>query len=106
MEGWEKLVKTTASKVIGKTSIVCNRAVKWQYEEVKEAVTVRTKAHTRYASSKTTTGWEEYDIARKKVKQMAEKKEGIWKDAVNKTNTDFEGGMKQVWVGIKGILGK
>ena len=24
----------------------------------------------------------------------------------NKTNEDFEGGMKQVWVGIKGILGK
>ena len=25
---------------------------------------------------------------------------------VNKTNEDFEGGRKQMWVGIKGILGK
>ena len=25
---------------------------------------------------------------------------------VNKTNEDFDGGMKQMWVGIKGILGK
>ena len=27
-------------------------------------------------------------------------------NVVNKTNEDFEGGMKQIWVGIKGILGK
>ena len=25
---------------------------------------------------------------------------------VNKTNEDFEGGVKQMWVGIAGILGK
>ena len=31
---------------------------------------------------------------------------GIWKDVVSKTNEDFDGGMKQMWVGIKGILGK
>ena len=37
IEGWEKLVNTTASKVIGKKLIVCNRAVKWWDEEVKEA---------------------------------------------------------------------
>ena len=28
IEGWEQLVKTTASRVIGKKLIVCNRAVK------------------------------------------------------------------------------
>ena len=33
-------------------------------------------------------------------------KKGIWKDVVNKTNEDFDGGMKQMWVGTKGILGK
>ena len=38
IEGWEQLVKTTASKVIGKKLIVCNRAVKWWDEEVKEAI--------------------------------------------------------------------
>ena len=37
---------------------------------------------------------------------MAEKKKGIWEGVVNKTNEDFEGGMKQMWVGIKEILGK
>ena len=74
---------------------------------MKEAIPVRRKAHARYTSSKTTTGWEEFDIAGKKVKEMVDKKKkGIRKDVVNKTNKDFEGGMKQVWVGIKGILGK
>ena len=29
MEGWEQLIKTAASKLIGKKLIVCNRAVKW-----------------------------------------------------------------------------
>ena len=29
IEGWEKLVKNTASKVVGKKLIVCNRAVQW-----------------------------------------------------------------------------
>ena len=72
-------------------------------EEMKEAITVRTKAHARYTSSKTTTGWEEYDIARKKAKEMVEKKKkGITKNFVNKPNEDFEGGMKQMCVGIKG----
>ena len=63
IEGWEQLVKTTASKVIGKKLIVCNRAVKWWDEEVKEAITSRRKARARYTSSKTTTGWEEWGIA-------------------------------------------
>ena len=36
---------------------------------------------------------------------MVEKK-GIWKDVVNKTNEDFDGRMNQMWVRIKGILGK
>ena len=107
IEGWEQLVKTTASKVIGKKLIICNRAVKWWDEEVKEAIKVRREIHARYSSSKTTAGWEEYAIARKKVREMVEKKKkGIWKDVVNKTNEDFDGGMKQMWVGIKGILGK
>ena len=34
---------------------------------MKEARTLRRKAHARDTSSKITTGWEEYDIARKKV---------------------------------------
>ena len=36
---------------------------------------------------------------------MVEKK-GLWKDVVHKTNEDFDGVMKQMWVGIKGILGQ
>ena len=47
IEGWEQLVKTTASKVIGKKLIVCNRAAKWWDEEVKEAIRVRREAHAR-----------------------------------------------------------
>ena len=41
IQGWEQLVKTTASKVIGKKLIVCNRAVKWWDEEVKEVTRPR-----------------------------------------------------------------
>ncbi|MEP5536837.1 hypothetical protein, partial [Ekhidna sp.] len=106
MKGWEQLVQTTASKVIGKKLVVCNRSVKWWDEQVKEAIRARRKAHVRYTSRTTSTGWEEYAIARKKVVDTVEKKKRIWKYVVNKTNEDFEGGMKQMWVGIKGILGK
>ena len=49
LEGWEQLVKNTASKVVGKKLIVCNRAVKWWDEEVKEAVRVRRERSTRDA---------------------------------------------------------
>ena len=35
-----------------------------------------------------------------------EKKKGLWKDVIYKTNKDFDGGMKQMWVRIKGILGQ
>ena len=37
---------------------------------------------------------------------MVEKEKAIRKDVVNKTNEKIEGGMKQVWVGIEGILSK
>ena len=40
------------------------------------------------------------------VEKKKKKKKGIWKDVVNQTNEDFEGRLKQVSVGIKGILGK
>ena len=99
IEGWEQLVKTTACKVIEKELIVCNRAVKWWDEEVKEAIRVRREAHARYTPNKTTAGWEEYAIDRNKVKEVVEKK-GIWKDVVNKTKENFDGGMKRMWVGI------
>ena len=34
------------------------------------------------------------------------REEGLWKDVMYKTNEDFDGGMKQLWVGTKGILRK
>ena len=44
--------------------------------------------------------------SRKKEKYMVEKKKkkGIRKDVANETNEDFAAGMKQIWVGTKGIL--
>ena len=36
---------------------------------------------------------------------MVEKKKGVWEDVVRKTIEDFDGGMKQMWFGIKGIAG-
>ena len=38
---------------------------------------------------------------------MVEKKQKeIWKYVVNKSNEDFEGAMKQIWVGIEEVPGK
>ena len=97
IEGWEQLVKDTACKVIGKKLILCNKAVKWWDEEVKEAIRVRRETHTKCLSSESTVGWEEYAEARKAVKKMVEKKKkGVWEDVVRKTNEDFDGGMKQM----------
>ena len=104
IKGWEQLVKTTASKVIGKKLIVCNRAVKWRDDELKEAIRIRREAHARYIASKNAAGWKEYAKARKDVKKMVEKKRGDM--GRGKTNEDFGGGMKQMWVGIKGIMSK
>ena len=37
---------------------------------------------------------------------VEKKKRGIWEGVVKKTNEDFDGGMKQMWVAIKGIISK
>ena len=50
------MVKTTASKVIGKKLIVCNKAVKWWDDEVKEAIRVRREDHARYIGDKNAAG--------------------------------------------------
>ena len=81
--------------------MVCNRAVNW-WDEVEEASDTRGTRNARYTSN--TAGSEEYAIARNKVKEMVEK--GIWKHAVSKTNEGFDGGIKQMRVGIIGILGE
>ena len=41
---------------------------KWWDEEAKEPIREKREAHARYASNKTTAGWEEHVIARKKGK--------------------------------------
>ena len=38
--------------------------------------------------------------------KMKKKKKGVWKDEIYKTNEDIDGGMKQMWVGTKGLLGQ
>ena len=58
LEGWENLVKTTASegRVKEKKLIVCNGAVKWWDEESKETIGPKRKTHARYRSSTTRMG--------------------------------------------------
>ena len=34
------------------------------------------------------------------------KKKVLWKDVGNKANENLEGGMRQMWVGMKAILGE
>ena len=91
-------------------SRICNTAAKWWSEEVKEATSIRILHKERHTqgvhTSKTTAGWEEYATARNKIKGIVDREKGIWEDVVNETNGDFDDGMKQMWVGIKGMLGK
>ena len=47
-----------------------------------------------------------YQVDSNKAKEMVKKKKRIWKDGGNETNEDFEGGLKQMWVGMKEILGE
>ena len=79
IEGWEKLVNTTASRVLGRKLIVCKRAVKWWDEEIKQAIRVRRESHAKYAAGKTDAGWKEYVESRKRVKELVvKKKKGLW----------------------------
>ena len=49
----------------------------------------------------------EYAKARGENKKIVEKENrGIWEEVVQKTNGDFDGGMKQMWIGIEGIISK
>ena len=50
------MVKTTASKVIGKKLIIYNRAAQWWDEEVQEAIRERREAYARHTSAKTMAG--------------------------------------------------
>ena len=87
-------MKNTASTVIGNKLIICNSAVKWRDEEVKEA-RVRREGYAKYTSNKTTAGWEGYATARKKVIEMVEEKnkKGLSKYVFYNRNEDFDGGM-------------
>lgn len=54
VEGWEQLVRDTASEVVGEKLIASNTAVKWWGMEVREAARIRREADVRYTSNKTT----------------------------------------------------
>ena len=95
------MVKNIPSKVLEKKLIICSRATKWWDEEVNDPISVWREAYARHTSCKTTAGWEEYATAKHK-EYMVENKKGLWKYIVNLTNEDFDGEMKQTWVGIKG----
>ena len=45
-------------------------------------------------------------MARNKAEDTAREEEGNMDRAANKTNVDFDGGMKQMWARIEEILGK
>ena len=47
IEGWEQLVKNSASKVSGTELIICNRAVKCWDEKPKDALRVRREAYAK-----------------------------------------------------------
>lgn len=75
-EGWKRLVKCTASEGMRKALIVCNRAVKWQHEESKEAIEVMREAHARCMSSKIRYDERTAPKLERRCKKMVEKKKG------------------------------
>ena len=83
IEGWEELVNTTASRVLGRKLIVCKRAVKWWDEEIKQAIRVRRESHAKYAAGKTDAGWNEYVESRKR--------DSYRKSQTKETEAIFEG---------------
>lgn len=50
IDEWEQLVKNTECELIEKKLTLCNRAVEWWNEEVKEAMTVRPEACATFTS--------------------------------------------------------
>ena len=52
IRGCEQLLKNIASKVVGMKLIICNVAVKWWDEKVKEAIGVRRGAYAKYTWDK------------------------------------------------------
>ena len=86
-----------AKSELGEKMIVCGREAKWWDEQIKDRINFR-----RAVYKKVVNGWEdlwgEYCSLRREVKQLVIKKKlNIWKEFVEKVNTDFDENRKEFW---------
>ena len=94
---WENIVNRVAKSEVGKKMIVCGRAARWWEKEIKEKISLRQELYKKVISGREEL-WDEYCRLRKEVKELVqEKKLNIWREVVEKANTDFDGNKKEFW---------
>ena len=65
--------------------------------EIKEKISLRRELYKKVISGREEL-WDEYCRLRKEVKELVrEKKLNIWREVVEKANTDFDGNKKELW---------
>ena len=90
---WENIVNRVAKSEVGEKMIVCGRAARWWDNEIKEKIIIslRRELYKKVISGREEL-WDEYCRLRKEVKELVrEKKLNIWREVVEKVNTDFDG---------------
>lgn len=72
------MVKNSASNVLWKKKpVICNRKVKCWDKKPKDASRVMREAYARSTSNVTTVEWEEYAMARNKVKKVIREEDEV-----------------------------
>ena len=83
--------------VNGEKMIVCRRSVRWWDNEIKEKISLRRELYKKVINGREDL-WDEYCRLHKEVKELVrEKKLNIWREVVEKANTDFDGSKKEFW---------
>ena len=94
---WENIVNRVAKSEVGEKMIVCGRAARWWDNEIKEKISLRRELYKKVISGREEL-WDEYCRLRKEVKELVrEKKLNIWREVVEKANTDLDGNKKEFW---------
>ena len=91
---WENIVNRVAKSEVGENMIVCGRAARWWDNE---QISLSRELYKKVINGREDL-WDEYYRLRKEVKELVrEKKLIIWREVVEKANTDFDGSKKEFW---------
>ena len=87
-------VNRVAKSEVGEKMIVCGRAARWWDNEIKEKISLRRELYKKVISGREEL-CDEYCRLRKEVKELV--RLNIWREVVEKANTDFDGNKKEFW---------